>query len=208
MNKLFYLLGLVLTLAVVITACQKTTLNDKDANVENTFKAKPDACTTIQSGELVDSNGDVITTGYSDFGYNYQAHMYNGDYGTNGEWNLIMKWNDAWLSNKDCDGDGELDRHLGFDTYIGSGAWLTNHWRTTYTDDLGNVCEYDDFIKIIAAPADATLTDGVWYNADGVEIGPVIWGQFAIIQSIINDPCAGIEGVDYKSADHPGLGNW
>ena len=39
-------------------------------------------------------------------------------------------------------------------------------------------------------------------------IGPDIWDQFAIIQSIINDPCAGVEGVDYKSADHPGLGNW
>ena len=119
-----------------------------------------------------------------------------------------MKWSDSWLSNKDCDGDGLLDSHLGYDTYIGSGAWLTNHWTYTYYDLDGNECEYDEFIKIIAVPADATSTGGIWYNVDGVEIGPVIWGQFAIIQEVVNDPCAGFEGVQYKSADHPGLGNW
>jgi hypothetical protein len=35
---------------------------------------------------------------------------------------LIMKWNDAWRRNKDCDGDGLLDWHYGVDSYIGSGA--------------------------------------------------------------------------------------
>ncbi|MDZ7741078.1 MAG: hypothetical protein U5Q03_04835 [Bacteroidota bacterium] len=119
-----------------------------------------------------------------------------------------MKWNDVWLSNKDCDDDGLLDRHLGYDSYIGLGAWCTNHWTTTYYDQNGNSCSYDEFIKIIAVPADTTLTNGMWYNPDGDEIGPEIWGEFAIIQQIINDPCEGITGVDYKSADHPGLGNW
>lgn len=164
-------------------------------------------CTTIQSGLLVDSQGDPITVGYTDFGYNYQSHIYNGDYGYP-DWKLVMKWSDSWLSNKDCDGDGLLDRHYGHESYIGSGAWLTNHWTTTYINADGVECEYDDFIKIVAAPTDATVVDGNWVNADGTIIGPVIWGQFAIIQSIINDPCEGIEGVDYKSADHPGLGNW
>lgn len=207
MKKVFYLLGFVIALTFVITACEKTQNTADPQQTEDTMKAKPAGCTTIQSGLLVDSQGNTIETGYNDFGYNYQARIYNGDYGYP-DWHLIMKWNDAWLSNKDCDGDGLLDRHLGHDSYIGSGAWLTNHWTTTYYDADGNECEYDDFIKIIAAPTSATLTDGIWYNEDGVEIGPVIWGQFAIIQSIINDPCAGIEGIDYKSADHPGLGNW
>ena len=40
---------------------------------------------------------------------------------------LVMKWNDAWLSNMDRDDDGMLDRHYGFSSYIGSGAWETNH---------------------------------------------------------------------------------
>jgi hypothetical protein len=47
-----------------------------------------------------------------------------------------------------------------------------------------------------------------WYAADGTEIGPVIWGAFAIIQQVENDPCAGIHGLQYASPDHPGLGGW
>src|SRR6185295_2939947 len=30
---------------------------------------------------------------------------------------LDLKWNDAWLSNQDRDGDGLLDRHYGFASY-------------------------------------------------------------------------------------------
>ena len=64
------------------------------------------------------------------------------------------------------------------------------------------------FTKIIAAPDDAYKQDGYWYAADGTEIGPVIWGSFATIQTVENDPCAGIEGVQYISPDHPGFGGW
>ena len=94
-------------------------------------------CTTIPGGELYNSVGDLILPGYDDWGYNYQARLFNGlycDSYRDAEWcqpykdvQLSMKWNDAWLSNKDSDGDGLLDRHLGYDSYIGSGAWLTNH---------------------------------------------------------------------------------
>lgn len=174
-------------------------------------------CTTIQSGELLASDGSVIEVGYDDWGYNYQARLFNGlycDSYRDAAWcqpykdvNLLMKWNDAWLSNQDCDEDGLLDRHYGFDSYIGSGAWLTNHQSGEYEVE-GEMCYWDYFVKIVAAPADATATNGIWYNAEGIEIGPVIWGSFAIIQQVENDLCAGIEGVQYISPDHPGLGGW
>ena len=44
--------------------------------------------------------------------------------------------------------------------------------------------------------------------ADGIEIGEVIWGAFAIIQQVENDHCAGIHGFQFNSPDHSGLGNW
>ena len=101
-----------------------------------------DICATIQSGTLLTSDGRTITTGYDEWGYNYQARMFNGTYCDayrDAAWcqpwkedNLMMKWNDAWLSNKDCNGDGLLDRHFGFTSYIGSGAWLTNHMSGEY----------------------------------------------------------------------------
>ena len=118
-----------------------------------------------------------------------------------------MKWNDAWLSKQDCDGDFKLDRHYGYPSYIGSGAWLTNHMWGTYVDGGGKTCKWDYFVKIIAAPADGILSGGKWFNADGSEIGPVIWGEFAIIQEIVNDHCAGIKGLQFVSPDRAGLGN-
>ncbi|MDY7080532.1 MAG: hypothetical protein SXV54_26935 [Chloroflexota bacterium] len=163
-------------------------------------------CTTIQDGTIYASTGELITTGYDEFGYNYQAHMFNGRYcdydrvlgGDYCDDNLIMKWNDAWLSNKDCDGDGLLDRHYGFDSYIGSGAWLTNHMSGGKGKD-----HWTYFCKIVAAPADAHVEEGIWYAADGTEIGPVIWGAFAIIQEVESG-----EGATYVSPSGPGLGNW
>lgn len=178
---------------------------------------KPAGCTTIQSGELFASDGSVILPGYDEWGYNYQAHLFNGYYCDayrDAAWcqpykddKLGMKWNDAWLSNQDCDGDGLLDRHYGFASYIGSGAWLTNHQSGTYELN-GQLCSWVYFCKIVAAPADAKESNGVWYTAGGEEIGPVIWGEFAIIQQVSNDACAGQHGVQYHSPVGPGLGKW
>lgn len=184
-------------------------------------KGQYDQCTTIQSGELLSSDGEVITTGFDKWGYNYQGHMFKGGYCDayrDAAWcqpykedNLIMKWNDAWLSNKDCNDDGLLDRHLGFPSYKGSGAWLTNHQSGEYEGADGKICEWNYFVKIVAAPADATLIDGIWYDgldADSPEIGPSIWGEFAIIQEVSNDTCTGDHGLLYKSPVRAGLGNW
>jgi hypothetical protein len=173
-------------------------------------------CTRIQDGLLYASDGSLIVPGYDDWGYNYEAHMFNGYYCDSyrdAEWcqpwkdvKLSMKWNDAWLSNMDCNDDELLDRHYEHDSYIGSGAWLTNHQSGTYIQNRKN-CRWEYFVKIVAAPEDANLVNGVWYSADGDEIGPVIWGAFATIQQVYNDPCEGVHGLEYKAA-RPGLGNW
>jgi hypothetical protein len=173
----------------------------------------PPRCATIQGGTITDVNNIPIQTGYDQWGYNYQAMIFNGFYdnytrppvpATSGD-SLEMKWNDAWLSNKDCDGDGKLDRHYGYPTYIGSGAWLTNHQRGTYEQD-GKTYKWEYFIKIVAVPADAVLVDGRWKTPAGVEIGPAIWGEFAIIQEVYNDQGTGDHGILYKSPAAPGFG--
>jgi len=318
MKKLIYLIIAITVLGLIVAGCGLLTTPPAEQNELD--KAKPDKpeCTTIQDGTLLTSAGDVITPGYDEWGYNYQAHMFNGGYcdayrdaAWCQEWKdveLIMKWNDAWLSNKDCDGDGLLDRHYGFDSYIGSGAWETNHqwgtywlfdstlelefildvppygtyphiWEvTTQTDGTiegigksgiheytfvitvndnsleftatygatlpgyqyfaegtiavdgtingtwfstfgesgtwssvegsATLCKWNYFCKIVAVPLDAVLVSGTWVDADGVEIGPDIWGQFAVIQEVYNDPCAGEGGILYKSPAGPGLGKY
>ena len=118
-----------------------------------------------------------------------------------------MKWNDAWISNKSYDGDNLLDRHAGFPTYSGSGAWLTNHQAGEYVEN-GETVKWNYFVKIVAAPADAEKTGGVWYTADGIEIGSAIWGAFAIIQQIENDPGLGVHGAQYISPNNAGFGSY
>ncbi len=174
------------------------------------------ACVAIQSGMIVGGDGSSITTGYDQWGYNYQAMMFNGKYCAayrDAAWcqpwaedDLMMKWNDAWLSNKDCDGDGLLDRHYGFAAYKGSGAWLTNHQKGEYVDENGKTQKWEYFVKIVAAPADATLVGGNWVSAAGIVIGPAIWGEFATIQEVYNDSGTGDHGILYKSPMAPGFG--
>jgi hypothetical protein len=217
-TTLMLIVLLVALLPLTVTADKPVKVDSKGVEIAwDTTLSANNGCTRIQDGTLLTSGGELITTGFDVWGYNYQAHMFNGGYCDSyrdAAWcqpwadvDLLMKWNDAWLSNVDCDGDGLLDRHYGFDSYIGSGAWLTNHMWGEYEQN-GTLCQWDYFTKIIAVPEDATLVDSVWYNADGTEIGPVIWGSFATIQTVENDPCAGIQGIQYNSPDHSGFGGW
>jgi hypothetical protein len=163
---------------------------------------------TIQSGLLTDSVGNPITLGYDQFGYNYQAHMFNGTYdssdrvldgtywGQTGDYvddTLIMKWSDPWLANVDTNGDFKLDRGLVngvaslTDTSMG---WLTNHNEGDYDSD-GNGTQdahYTYFCKI------------VWVGPGGS-----LWGEYEIIQEVWNDPVGGFHGLQLKIGA-PGFG--
>jgi len=98
-----------------------------------------------------------------------------------------------------------LDRHFGYDTYIGSGAWLTNHM-SGWVDVNGKKRKWTDFVKIVAVDEGDELVNGVWYR-NGSEVGPEIWGQFAITEEVYNDPSEGAHGILYKSPVGPGFGN-
>jgi hypothetical protein len=63
------------------------------------------------------------------------------------------------------------------------------------------------FVKIVASPADATIVNDFWVGSAGIEIGPVIWGEFATVQEVSNDPSLGEHGILYKSPAGPGLGD-
>lgn len=80
------------------------------ATIIPAFGAGPSTCATIKDGTITDSTGNPVALGYDQWGYNYQAHMFNGYAGnfsrptvpvTSGD-KLNMKWSDAWLANVDC----------------------------------------------------------------------------------------------------------
>jgi hypothetical protein len=213
------------------------------------------AADTIKDGTILYSaghylGGQPLKTGYDIFGYNYQAHMFNGSYanvylgrdgfppfegdvdaylaanpGAASKWywypdvTLQMKWNDQWMSNQDLydnatfepGPDGKLDRHPGYDSYIGSGAWETNHqsgFDTMLINGKEKQVHWSYFVKIVAVPSDATLAGGYWYDGDGIEMGSAIWGSFARIQMVYNDPVAAAHGKMYVSPAGPGFGQY
>ena len=222
MKKLMFVLVILTLLAL------PSTVGAQEACKGGPCTTIQDGVLTYSVGHYLEE--EPLTVGFDAYGYNYQGHMFKGSYanaylggygfppyegddeaylaenpGAANTWvwdyretELEMKWNDAWLSNKDCDEDGLLDRYYGFDSYIGSGAWLTNHMAGGKGKD-----HWVYFTKIVAVPSDAELVGGVWYTADGTEIGPEIWGEFATIQEVES----GI-GVYYLSPAGPGFGKW
>jgi hypothetical protein len=118
-----------------------------------------------------------------------------------------QSWNDARWSNKDCDGDGLLDRHYGFDNYQGSGAWETFTVSGEYEDENGNSCDYKYKYSYVAPPLDAYQKDGFWYNSDDQLIGAVFY-YLAEIKEMAHDPCGELNGVFFKSPLGPGLGKF
>lgn len=127
---------------------------------------------------------------------------------------VSMKWNDAWMSNQDCDGDGALDRHYGFASYVGSGAWLTNH--NSWTVPAGNnELQASEFLKIVAMPASATFGappgyfgEGTVYATNGKAMGDRLWGEFAVVQYVLNDPGNSTRGILLRSEASAGFGSW
>jgi len=148
--------------------------------------------------------------GFDQWGYNYQAHIFNGLYhnasrpeppcepGTcASDTLLIMKWSDEWLSNQDRNGDGKLDRGYSCDPINASssaceGAWVTNHQRGEYVGDEGQTCKWTYFVKIVYPPGGPVDDDGDGY--DDNTGGSIIWGAYVRIQQVSNDTCAGEHG--------------
>ena len=169
-------------------------------------------CAKIQSGTIIDVNANPLTTGYDKYGYNYQAHMFNGlseNYSrpavvvTEGAENLVMKWSDDWLANVDCNRDGKLDLGLDPKTGVSMGTsmgWVTNHFEGDYTGSDGELHHYTYFAKIVyVGPAQA---------GDPWAAGR-IWGSYAIIEELQND-LFGELGGRLKSTKlvAPGLGTF
>jgi hypothetical protein len=212
-------------------------------------KHDDNACTSIDDGIIAYPAGhylagDLITSETDIFGYNYQAHTFDGyeansllgnkgfppyegdlaaylleNPGASGlvtQYNkdntMNLAWNDAWLSNQDCDNDGLLDKHYGFTTYQGSGAWETINGSRIYTNSDLETCYVAYFQKFAAVPSDAVcsspiteagLCSGVWSTADGTIIGPSvdspgIGAGLAMVERTLDDSCA-ITGLKASS---------
>ncbi|NIN63785.1 MAG: hypothetical protein GTO63_03535 [Anaerolineae bacterium] len=154
---------------------------------------------------------------FDNWGYNYQGNLFSGPYcyydrhydPENPDWNdgycdvdLIMKWSDMWL-NEDrvrCAGTPQQGSSAC------DGSWLTNHQRGEYVNADGRTCKWTYFVKILYpgyTPTDVDPVDGL-DDATGARI---IWGAYIVIQSVDNDTCAGVHGVN-ELVQPAGFGAW
>ncbi len=166
---------------------------------------------TYVSGHFLE--GEPLPPDYDPYGYNYRARAFKGWLGNHdrgrlglppsrdGRIRLEMRWNEAWLSGTDRDGDGVLDRHAGQRTYVGSGAWLTIHLAGTDGNE-----SWDYFIKVAAVPENAVLSHGKW-KVGNDEIGPEIWGCFAVILEFSTGRAGNRYAAAFKRR-FPGFGLW
>lgn len=204
--KNIFMIVISLALMVVFTATVKA---DKPTQVDNNgveVAWNKTGCASIQDGTITDSAGNPVTVGYDQYGYNYQAHMFNGTYdssdrnldgtywGSTGDYvddTLMMKWSDEWLSNVDCNADNKLDRGLVNGVVGGTSlGWLTNHVEGDYDSDgdSSQDAHYTYFVKI------------VWTGP-----GSPLWGEYTTIEEVYNDPVGGYNGLQYKLGA-PGFG--
>ena len=201
MKKKLFVLVLVLSLLLMTTS---TVLADKPVQTDangNEIAWENTTCASIPDGTILDSAGNPITTGYDIYGYNYQAHMFNGTYdsvdrvlddkywGATGDYvddKLMMKWSDSWLANVDCNNDHKLDRGLVNGVVGGASlGWETNHIEGEYIDTDANLQHYTYFAKI------------VWVGEGGD-----LWGSFHTIMENYQDPT----GMSHFHEAAPGFG--
>lgn len=205
MKKSIYIFILVICALLVSTStvmAAKPVQTDANGN-ETAWENSNAGCANIQDGTILDSSGNPITTGYDQYGYNYQAHLFNGTYdssdrkldgkywGQTGDYvddNLMMKWSDEWIANVDCNGDDKLDRGLVNGVVGGySMGWLTNQVEGWYDSDGDGSqdAHYTYFAKI------------VWVGPGGS-----LWGSFEVVMENYQDPL----GMSHFHEVAPGFG--
>ncbi len=172
-------------------------------------------CNTIKSGDIVARNGDPVALGYDQYGYNYQAHIFNGLYENysrpaepvmEGTEHLVMKWSDNWLANVDCNNDFKLDRGLDRKTGESTGVsqgWCTNHFEGDYEGSDADLHHYTYFVKIAyVGPAPSEGPDPFEETR--------IWGSYAIIEEVQTDDFGEYGGRIHflNKLTGPGLGQF
>jgi hypothetical protein len=156
-------------------------VNHEDDDETNDIGPAHSAAETQSLIDAALANGDITQSEYNTVNYYNSYNLYDW-----GNTYLIMKWNDDWPDV--------------------SGGWTTNHMTDTYVGADNKDHKWVYFTKMVKVPSTAYLSGAYWYSADGTEIGPAIWGGFATIESIYNDPYSGFHGVEYLSDYAAGYG--
>ncbi|MCK5285710.1 MAG: hypothetical protein KAJ58_00590 [Candidatus Pacebacteria bacterium] len=137
-----------------------------------------------------------VTQGIDSYGFDYLNHRFIGEFCSlsrganyycdfndpmlNGATKVI--WNDAYLSNKDRNGDGKLDRHYGYESYLSSEACMLLRYSTVFELD-GEMIHYESGSKHVAAKKSDVAKYGGWFSKDGTYLGPQVIDEFILLDT-------------------------
>lgn len=180
MKKGFCLTVLLLSLALLLVSCSRSSnpINTTSSNSDNNI-------TALQKG------------GFDEFGYNYEARIFNGKAdgvdkildgmvwgdATYANDKLVMKWSKAWDDARFNGAPWTPD------------AWEDNEWNGKFPGGSGQIWHY----KIIWVGPD--LENSPYWRPGGYEV----WGEFEVIMDQGQDPNAGPGHIWYAHAKPNGL---
>ena len=205
-----------------------------------TLAKKPDY-NTITEGEVMYSSGHflaetVIPTGFDEYGYNYQAHMFKGSYYNSYAGGAgFPVWNgddEAYLDTTPTAANhwawpyrevklkmkwsdlwiSNVDRNDDGKLDRGVGPSYTNSavpgaWLTNHQRGINeDSTTWSYFVKIVYPDADWVKDGTLWRDSEDVEMGSVLWTSFAKIFAVSNDPAYDEHGVLYNPVSPTGFG--
>jgi hypothetical protein len=143
-------------------------------------------CIGITQGNLIAPDGASVPRNGIVGGYNYLGRSFSGSYcestydgeGCGQAYQVTKSWIDAYVSNRSCDGDLNLDLHAGSATYQGSGAQVTVTSAGVYdSPDFGYAAgtPWSYSAKFTAVPANAWHDAWYWYWYEG---GTLKYGKY------------------------------
>lgn len=166
MNKNYFLTSFILVLTFFTFSCETESIDEIALqSVQNKKDTQKDKCTSIQSGDInyPDTHyiKEAISTGFDIYGYNYQAHIYKGNYA-----NLYL----GGAGYPPFEGDD--DYFIEHDELITPGSWFMTHYYPYRNDEVNMTwndawqpnkdCDGDGFLDVISS-SDAVGTGG-WEN--------------------------------------------
>lgn len=187
--------------------------------------------TTVKTNEKL--------TGFDEWGFNWRAHQFNGYtinmmlgdhffegwphykqfvYHGEGEefWEMIVSNYDYFPFLMPVELlDSKLNMHWNNDLITKDGVypatWVdTNAWIDfKYSGKDGNKT-WSHFRKLVASKSTDVLTDGIWYNQHGQEIGVESWyfPELIVIQVVNTGDIPPFFYDEYKTPWGPGYGNY
>ncbi|WP_163710140.1 hypothetical protein [Mangrovibacterium lignilyticum] len=223
MKKLNFIIGMFLAFVLVMASCQETALDESLADQN------------LKKGQM---NKEKVT-GFDEWGFNWNAQQFNGylvnmmlgdaffdgwphykQHVYNGEgqefWDMLVANYDYWIYMMPFElldtklnahwNTGLISKEGGYPaTWVDSDGWIV----FKYSGVMDGQC-WSHMRKLVSSRSTDMLVDGIWYNAEGEEIGfeSMYWPELIVVQVVNEGEMPPFFYDEYNSPWGPGYGKY